>query len=148
LDNTRPGSDEILRRLYKAFLLIDEKAKPNDDYLRCAVALGISLPVIELDHHRTRFLSDAFPEVASELGLGHECKDVFEQVRKLGEIHRPLAGLVVDIQRTLSAEIKSFGLLHYLGERPPTEKSLAVQTLLREEESDDDEDVRDSVLSS
>ncbi|MGZ8243104.1 type IV secretion system DNA-binding domain-containing protein [Methylomagnum sp.] len=145
LDNTLTGSIEILRRLYKAFLLIDDKAKPNDDYLRCTVALGISLPVIELDNHRTRFLGDAFPEVASALGLGHECKDVFEQVRKLAEIHRPLAGLVVDIKRTLSAEIKSFGLLHYLGERPDTEKSLAVQTLLREEESDDDEDVRDSV---
>jgi DNA phosphorothioation-dependent restriction protein DptH len=145
LDNSRSGSDQILRRLYKAFLLIDGHAKPNDDYLRCSVALGISLPVIELDHHRTRFLSDAFPEVASELGLGHERKDVFGQVRKLGEIHRPLAGLVVDIQRTLSAEIKSFGLLHYLGERPSTERSLAVQTLLREEESDDDEEVRDSV---
>lgn len=145
LDNARRGSIEILRRLYKAFLLIDDRAKPNDDYLRCAVSLGISLPVIELDHHRTRFLGDAFPEVASALGLGHECKDVFEQVRKLREIRRPLAGLVVDIHRTLSAEIKSFGLLHYLGEPPPTEKSLAVQTLLREEESDDDEDVRDSV---
>jgi DNA phosphorothioation-dependent restriction protein DptH len=146
LDNTRLGSVEILRRLYKAFLLIDDKSKPNDDYLRCAVALGMSLPVIELDHHRIRFLCDAFPEVASETGLSRERKDVFAQVRKLGEIHRPLAGLVVDIHRTLSAEIKSFGLLHYLGERPPTEKSLAVQTLLREEESDDDDDVRDSVL--
>jgi DNA phosphorothioation-dependent restriction protein DptH len=145
LDNTRLGSIEILRRLYKAFLLIDSDAKPNDDYLRCAVALGISLPVIELDHHRTRFLSDAFPEVGSELGLGHEHKNVFEQLTNLAEIHRPLAGLVVDIQRTLSAEIRSFGLLHYLGERPSTEKSLAVQTLLREEESDDDDEVRDSV---
>ena len=60
---------------------------------------------------------------------------------KLAEIHRPLAGLVVDQTGRLSAEIKSFGLLHHLGPERDGEKSLAVQTLLREEESDDDDDV-------
>lgn len=145
LDNRRLGSIEILRRLYKACLLIDGKSQPNDDYLRCAVAFGISLPVIELDHHRTCFLRNSFPEVASERALGRDGKGVFGQLLKLVELHRPLAGLVVNAEKRMSADIKSFGLLHYLGERPPTEKSLAVQTLLREEESDDDDEVRDSV---
>lgn len=148
LDNRRLGSIEILRRLYKACLLIDGKSRPNDDYLRCAVAFGVSLPVMELDHHRTCFLRNSFPEVVGELALGRDGKGVFGQLLKLVEIHRPLAGLVVNAEKRMSADIKSFGLLHYLGERPPTEKSLAVQTLLREEESDDDDEVRDSVHPS
>jgi len=147
LDNRRLGSIEILRRLYKACLLVDGKSQPNDDYLRCAVAFGVSLPVMELDHHRTCFLRNSFPEVVGELALGRDGKGVFGQLLKLVELHRPLAGLVVNAEKRMSADIKSFGLLHYLGERPPTEKSLAVQTLLREEESDDDDDVRDSVRS-
>jgi DNA phosphorothioation-dependent restriction protein DptH len=147
LDNARLGSLEILRRLYKACLLIDGKAHPNDEYLRRAVAWGISLPVMELDHHRTCFLRDSFPEVVGELALGRDGKGMFGRLLKLVEIHRPLAGLVVNAEKRMSADIKSFGLLHYLGERPSTEKSLAVQTLLREEESDDDDDVRDSLRS-
>lgn len=148
LDGKRLGSAELLRRLYKVFLLIDDKSQPQDEYLRCAVAWGISLPVMELDHYRICFLRNSFPEIADELALGGEGKGWFDRLSKLVEIHRPLAGLVANIQKTVSAEIKSFGLLHYLGERPSTDKSLAVQTLLREEESDDDEDIADSVRDS
>ena len=145
LDSGRLGSGELLRRLYKAFLLIDGKAHANDYYLRSAVVWGVSLPVMELDHHRLVFLRNSFPEVACELALGHDGNAAFGQLLKLVELHRPLAGLVVDEFKKLSVKIKSFGLLHYLGDQPPTEKSLAVQTLLREEESDDDEDVADLV---
>ena len=146
LDTGRLGSSELLRRLYKAFLLIDGKAHPNDDYLRSAVAWGVSLPVVELDHYRLCFLRDSFPEVACELALGHDGKAAFGQLLKLVELHRPLAGLVVDETKKLSAKIKSFGLLHCLGEHPSTERSLAVQTLLREEENDDDEDIADLLI--
>ncbi|WP_300971296.1 DUF87 domain-containing protein [Thiocapsa sp.] len=141
LDPTLCGSSELLRRLYKAFLLVDEEMAPNDGFLRSAIVWGISPSVLELTFARQRFLCDGFPEAAAELALGHDGKSAFNQLLKLAEIHRPLAGLVVDQTGRLSAEIKSFGLLHHLGPERDGEKSLAVQTLLREEESDDDENV-------
>ncbi|MEA1052172.1 DUF87 domain-containing protein [Lamprobacter modestohalophilus] len=148
LDPQVLGSQELLRRFYKAFLLVDDSMGPNDAYLRSAIVWGISPPVLELTHARLRFLCDGFPEAAAQLALGHDGKTAFEQLLKLAEIHRPLAGLVVDQQALLSAEIKSFGLLHHLGPERATEKSLAVQTLLREEEADDDEDVTDIIAAT
>ncbi|RKT46609.1 type IV secretion system DNA-binding domain-containing protein [Thiocapsa rosea] len=141
LDPTLCGSSELLRRLYKAFLLVDEEMAENDGFLRSAIVFGISPSVLELTFARQRFLCDGFPEAAAELALGHDGKSAFNQLLKLAEIHRPLAGLVVDQTGRLSAEIKSFGLLHHLGPERDGEKSLAVQTLLREEESDDDDNV-------
>jgi DNA phosphorothioation-dependent restriction protein DptH len=148
LDTQVLGSQEVLRRFYKAFLLVDEDMAPNDAHLRSAVVWGISPPVLELMHARLRFLCDGFPEAATELALGRDGKTAFERLRKLVEIHRPLAGLVVDAERHLSAEIKSFGLLHHLGREQAAERSLAVQTLLRDEESDDDEEVSDLIAAS
>ena len=148
LDPQVLGSQELLRRFYKAFLLVDDDMAPNDAYLRSAIVWGVSPPVLELTHARLRFLCDGFPEAAAELALGRDGKTAFEQLLKLVEIHRPLAGLVVDQQHRLSAEIKSFGLLHHLGPERATEKSLAVQTLLREDEADDDEDVSDIIAAT
>ena len=148
LDPQRIGSSELLRRFYKAFLLIDEKAQPNDGYLASAMVWGISPPVIELTQNRTRFLCNHFPKMVAKLALNQNGEAAFNQLLNLTEIHRPLAGLVIDAQHTLSAAIKSFGLLHYIGVEPSAEKSLAVQTLLRDEESDDDEDIADLVRIS
>lgn len=145
LDKNVTGSEELLRRFYKAFLLVDERMNPNDGYLRSAVAWGISPPVLELTHARARFLCDSFPEVVGEHLVSRNGKTVLDRLLNLVEIHRPLAALVVDENKNLSAKIKSFGLLHYLGTPPSTEKSLAVQTLLRDEESDDNDDIADVV---
>lgn len=144
LDPNVRGSAELLRRFYKAFLLVDDRLRPNDAFLRAAVAWGGTPAVIELTYWRVRFLCDGFPEVASDLVLGRKSEASFTQLLNLAEIHRPLAGLVVNAERKLSAEIKSFGLLHHLGEPPNVEKSLAVQTLLREDDSEENvsEDIR------
>ena len=145
LDKNMLGSAELLRRFYKAFLLVDEDMRPNDAYLRSAIVFGISPPVLELTYAREKFLCDSFSEIIVAHERWDNGKQTLNRLLNLVEIHRPLAALVIDAGHNLSAKIKSFGLLHYLGEPPSTEKSLAVQTLLREEESDDDEDVSDVV---
>ncbi|MBK8536705.1 MAG: hypothetical protein IPL59_17255 [Candidatus Competibacteraceae bacterium] len=148
LDPARTGSAELLRRFYKAFLIINDQAQPNDAYLRSAIVWGLSPPLIELTHAQTRFLCDSFPEVIAELALNRPGQAAFAQLLNLAEIHRPLAGLVIDPQHALSPAIKSFGLLHHLGVAPPPEKSLAIQTLLRDDDSDDDDDISDLVRPS
>ncbi len=144
LDTRMLGAPELLRRLYKAFLIVDERAEANNDHLPAAVAWSLSPPILELTRAWVGFLADGFSEVVGELALGGNGKTAFERLRDLAQIHRPLAALVVNSQQ-LSTAIKSYGLLHYLGPEPAAGKSLAVQTLLRDEESSDDDDVSDIV---
>ncbi len=139
------GSEELLRRFYKAFLLVDERMNSNDDFLRSAAVWSISPAVLELTYSRAKFLCDSFPEVVAEHLATRNGKSLFNRLLNLVEIHRPLAALVVDANKNLSAKIKSFGLLHYLGQPPAPEKSLAVQTLLRDDEIDDEDDISDYI---
>ena len=145
LDTQLLGSAELLRRFYKVFFLVDERVEANDPYMPGAIAWGLSPTVLELTQARAGFLADGFPEAVGELAIGRDGKAAFERLLNLAQIQRPLAALVVDSQQQLSAAIKSFGLLHYLGPEPSAAKSLAVQTLLRDEESEDDEGVSDIV---
>ena len=144
LDKSKQGSAELLRRFYKAFLLLDPTVQPNANFMRSAVALGTSPAVLELTWARELFLRDHFDEVIAEYVREQDikapkAKQALERLLNLVTIQRPLAGLVVDDNLKLSAKVKSFNLLHYLGEQPSGEKSLAVQTLLREDDDNEDD---------
>lgn len=144
LDRHKQGSMELLRRFYKAFLLFDASVKPNDPFIRSAIAIGISPAVLELTWARELFLRDHFAEVIAEYVREQDirapkAKQAWERLLNLVTIQRPLAGLVVDDTSKVSAKVKSFNLLHYLGESPSGEKSLAVQTLLREDDENEDD---------
>ena len=144
LDTNKRGGPELLRRIYKAFFLVDELVNANDSYIKSAIAWGLSPCVLELSSAQTRFLADGFPEVLADLLLGENHGADSGKLLDLAKIHRPLAGIAVNQQGLLSAEIHSFGLIHCLGEEPSTANSLAAQALLREDDADDD-DVREVV---
>ena len=144
LDTDKLGGPELLRRVYKAFFLVDELAQANDNYIKSAIAWGLSPCVLELSSAQTRFLADGFPEVLAELLIGENHEKDFGKLLDLAKIHRPLAGIAVNQQGLLSAEIHSFGLIHCLGEEPSTANSLAAQALLREDDADDD-DIREVI---
>lgn len=147
LDDGLIGAPELLRRLYKAFLLIDDQSAPNDAYLPAAVVWGLSPSVLELSLAQSRFLADGFPETVTELALEGKSKGkaAFEKLLELSRIQRPMTALVTDATGHLSTKSRSFGLVHCLGEVPDSAKSLAVQTLLKESDSNDDEDVRELI---
>lgn len=137
------GSVELLRRLYKAFFIVDDRCLPNDAYLSAAIAWGLSPAVLEQMNAKVRFLADGFPEVIAEVVINGKGGRTFERLLDLSQIKRPVSALVND-ENTLSADIKSYGLLHYLGTEPKVEMSLAVQTLLRETDLDDEEGIKES----
>ena len=148
LDAECHGSRDVLSRFYKAFLLMDtEQAKPSslgEHYLRSAVVLGITPAMLEMTEAREIFLRNHFPEVLVEYiheqnFKGPQAKKIWERLLDLVTLQRPLAGLLVNGDGKLSAQIKNFNLVHYLGEPPGGEKSLAVQTLLREDDDNDDD---------
>jgi DNA phosphorothioation-dependent restriction protein DptH len=101
--------------------------------------------MLELSQANIRFLSDGFSEALGELAANRAGITLFSRLIDLAKMQRPLTALVTDSRQQLSATVKSFGLLHYLGREPSTHKSLAVQTLLREEESDDDGDIAEFI---
>lgn len=142
LDKSLNGSAELLRRFYKAFLLLNTQAKPNDAYLASAIIIGISPAIIELSSARETFLRDHFHEVLAQYVQerdikGKKAHHTLERLLNLVLLQRPLAGLVVD--DTVTAKTKGFNLFHYLGKPPASEKSLAVQTLLREDDELEEE---------
>ncbi len=145
LDKNLIGSEVVLKCFYKAFLVINDKVDAQDGYLDSALICGISPSVLELTHAKDCFLRNNFPEVIFQHLRTGNGKYSLDRMFNLVELHRPLAALVTDQRGNLSAEIKSFGLLHYLGKPPSTDKSLAVQTMLREDDVADDESVVDII---
>ncbi|KKO48095.1 hypothetical protein VT06_13375 [Arsukibacterium sp. MJ3] len=141
------GSQELLRRLYKAFFIVEKSCQPNDSYLSTAIAWGLSPAVLEQMNAKVRFLIDGFPEVLSKLVVSGDYEQTFNRLLDLSQIKRPISALV-NSENTLSADIKSYGLLHYLGFKPESEISLAVQTLLREVDNDDDGEIKESIRPS
>jgi len=148
LDKNLVEAEVVLKCLYKAFLVISEKVEAQDGYLGSALICGISPCVLELTHAKDCFLRNNFPEVIFQHLRTGNGKSALDRMFNLVEVHRPLAALVTDIRGNLSAEIKSFGLLHYLGKPPSTDKNLAVQTMLREDESADDDSVVDIIRAT
>jgi DNA phosphorothioation-dependent restriction protein DptH len=144
LDKNIVGSVELLRRFYKAFLLLDIQARPNDGFVKSAIVMGISPAIVELSYARETFLRDHFGEIVTQFVRendlkGKQAQATLTRLFNLVLLQRPLAGLVTDEAANLSAKVKGFNLLHYLGTAPSGAKSLAVQTLLREEDESDED---------
>ena len=119
----------------------------NESYLPSAVALGITPAVAELTQAREVYLRDNFSEVvALLLEKGSQSGEVaWERLRSLVDIRRPLVGLIKDIDHRLSTHVQSYGLIHCLGEAPSSELTLASQSIMREEDVEDDQSLRDLV---
>lgn len=141
------GQQEVLTRLYKAFFIIPKTLPLSEGYLNSAIALGITPAVSELVHARNRFLINSFPETVIEmLEKGIDKGTVaFERLLGLVEIRRPIAALVQDVNRVLTTSIKSFGMIHCIGATPDSELSLASQSIMRVEEIDDENAVKELI---
>jgi DNA phosphorothioation-dependent restriction protein DptH len=143
LDTSLPGASDLLRRVYKAFLLVDDSTQPGDPYLAYCATWGLSPAVLELSQAQTYFLRDYFPEALDELaarGAQHG-KRVFQRLLSLARMQRPVTALVKNAAGTLTTRTRDLGLLHCVGEVASGTKSLAVQTLLKEEDDGDDEEL-------
>lgn len=144
LDKSLNGSQDILPRFYKSFLLLQEESKAKDNFISSAVVTGLHPAVLEITSARELFLCGNFTEIITEYMRGGKACDKkaeshFQRMKSLVEIHRPLAVLITnDTNKELNAKIKSLNLIHYLGDAPSTEKSLAVQALLKERDDGDE----------
>lgn len=141
LNPSLEGASDLLRRVYKAFLLVDDSTQPSDPYLAYCAAWGLTPAVLELSQAQTIFLRDYFPEALDELaehGLKHG-EQAFERLMSLARMQRPMTTLVKNAAGALTTKTRDLGLLHCIGEAPSGTKSLAVQTLLKEDDEETSE---------
>lgn len=141
------GYQEVLARLYKAFFIIPKGFPLSERYLDSGIAIGISPMVAELVHARNSFLLNGFPQVVAEMLEGDIPKGrvSFERLLGLIEIRRPIAGLVQDKDKVLTTRVKSLGMIHCVGATPGSELSLASQSIMRIEDVDDEDAVKELI---
>ena len=133
--------EELLRRLYQAFVCVPENLSPTSAFVPALVATGITPAIAETVLAREVFLRDGLVETLQTL-LQKDAKAGkadFERLMGLVELRRPLYGLVFDASKTLTTNLRSFGLIHRLGEKPKKTPTLAAQAEMRSEEASSEE---------
>lgn len=132
---------ELLRRLYQAFVCVPENLSPTNAFVPALVATGITPAIAETVQAREVFLRDGLGETLRTL-LQKDAKAgkaAFDRLLGLVELRRPLYGLVFDASRTLTTNLRSFGLIHRLGEKPTRTPTLAAQAEMRSEDASSEE---------
>ena len=136
------GAEQVLPRLYRSFLTVrganDSFSYP---YLDAALVLPISPFVLELSAARAVFLRDGFREVLAELFKNgrHSAQQKWQRLVGLAELRRPIVALVADANGALSTWSRSFGLTHLIGSADERHLSVASQSLMREDNFDEDD---------
>lgn len=133
--------DELLRRLYQAFACVPENLSPTSAFVPALVATGITPAIAETVQAREVFLRDGLGETLRTL-LQKDAKAgkaSFDRLLGLVELRRPLYGLVFDASKTLTTNLRSFGLIHRLGEKPGKTPTLAAQAEMRSEDASSEE---------
>ena len=125
LDTGLAGASDLLRRVYKAFLLVDDATQPGDPYLPHCVVWGLSPAVLELSQAQAAFLRDYFPEALDELAERgpRRGQRVFERLLSLARMQRPVTTLVKNAAGALTTRTRDLGLLHCVGEVAPVPRA-------------------------
>jgi DNA phosphorothioation-dependent restriction protein DptH len=131
--------DELLRRLYQAFMCVPAGTPTTSAFVPAMLGTGITPAIAETIQAREIFLREGYLQVARRLlenGL-RAGNAQFDRLLGLVELRRPLYGLVFDSSRRLTTNLRSFGLLHRLGERPKAAPTLEAQAEMRAEDMSD-----------
>lgn len=136
-EDKQAHGDGLLRRLYQAFLCVPAGTPVTSAYVPAVLATGVTPAIAETLQAREIFLREGFLQVAQRLlENGQRAgKAQFDRLLGLVELRRPLYGLVFDASRRLTTNLRSFGLLHRLGERPAVSPTLAAQAEMRAEDT-------------
>lgn len=140
-------AEELLRRIYQAFLCVPENVSLTGGFVPAIVATGITPAIAETVAAREIFLRNGFAQVCVillEQGP-RQGKAALARLLGLVELRRPLYGLVFDASRRLTTNARAFGLIHRLGERPPVAPTLAAQAEMRSDDIGEGESLSDYV---
>jgi len=139
--NPALANSDIANAVYKAYLIGPRDTDIYAHYLPSAIVTMLHPSMLELVQAREMYLRTSFPQVlASALAehQRHSLEDSIEVLLGMVELQRPLACLIVDRARHLSTKIRSFGLIHCLGNRRTETIALASQAIIQPEQLDND----------
>lgn len=135
------GAEQILPRLYRAFLTVRSNDNPSQPYVDAALVLPISPFVLELCSARAVFLHDGFSEVIGELfeSGSAAAQQRWQHLIELAELRRPIVALIADANKALTTWSRSFGLTHLVGSADNRYLPVASQSLMRKDVFDEDD---------
>ncbi len=135
------GAPQILPRLYRVFTVVRGQDLSTNEYLDAAIALPVSPFVLDQAAGRAAFLRDGFSEVIASLFSSNRIvSDLrWERLVGLAELRRPITGLVCDENKAITTRVRSFGLTHLFGSPSVSHLSLSSQSLMRDENFDEDD---------
>ena len=143
-------AEELLRRIYQAFLCVPLGVSLTGGFVPAIVATGITPAIAETVAAREVFLRNGFAQVCAlllEQGP-RQGKAALARLFGLVELRRPLYGLVFDSSRRLTTNARAFGLIHRLGERPAVAPTLAAQAEMRSDDIVETESLSDYMRST
>lgn len=134
-------ASDIIERLYYSFFIIENRDKFDFKQIDQVLLTGFHPSVIELIQAQSIFITEAIEQnYQTEKLLKFP---TFDQIFRLSEIQAPI--LALRQKQGISTHIKSFSWLHFLGQVPNGELDLVVQALLRDNDIDEDEEVKEII---
>lgn len=132
---------EVIERLYYAFFIVENRDRFDSKQIDQVLLTGFHPSVFELIQAQSKFVAEAIEQ-------NYKCEELpkfstLDQIFRLSEIQAPI--LALKQKQGISTQIKSFSWLHFLGKEPEGELNLSIQALLREDDIDEDEDVKEII---
>ncbi len=150
-------NDEAGPLLFKAFCLLNKPEHPEnkgwmwEPHASALVVTPLHPALLEMLYHQHAFLCEGFVSAAR---AGLSCADAkalnekrWLDIESLAQIQWPLHGTLQKTAGILDTKIRSFGLIHLVGETPKTDAVLTTRLLLRYEADDDDELTDEELLA-
>lgn len=141
--------------LMKAFMVVSLKSGEDignwawQEYLDAAVVTPLHPSVLEMVRHQHGYLCDSFCYYASN-ALGESRADAFslsrwDRVADHSKIQWPIFGVLVNADKVLNTNMRSYNYLHLIGESSE-EVSFVTSRLLMQYEDQDDEEITETDL--
>lgn len=135
--------------LFKAFCVLGERKEADGshwmwhDHEPCFLVSPLHPALMEMLYHQHAYLCESFV-VAARQGLRETGPKWFNErrwadIEDLAQIQWPLHGILRDQNHFLDTNVRSFGLMHLVGENSREDAALTTRLLLRYDSDEDDE---------
>lgn len=140
---------QVAPLLFKAFFVVGERRDTEGSYWMwrahepSLAVTPLHPALIEMIFHQHAYLCESFV-VAARQGLRESGGKWFNErrwadIEDLAQIQWPLQGTLRNEEQILDTNVRSFGMIHLVGESPQEEATLTTRLLLRYDSDEDDE---------
>lgn len=135
--------------LFKAFFMLGERTEIQgthwmwQQYEPSVIITPLHPALLEMMYHQHAYLCESF-EVAARQALRQSSAKLFKErrwanIEDLARIQWPVHGTLQNAEQILDTNVRSFGIVHLVGEHPEQEATLTTRLLLRYDASEEEE---------